>query len=90
VGVAVSVLVLTLIVAYLAVVQFGTQFELTQARYYFPAINALAIVVMLGLRTVIPSGWRHYGQAIVLLALLVLNLVIYSGYIIPYRLGGWV
>ncbi len=90
VGVAVGVLVLTLIVAYLAVVQFGTQFELTQARYYFPAINALAIVVMLGLRTVIPSGWRHYGQAVVLLALLVLNLVIYSGYIIPYRLGGWV
>ncbi len=87
---AIALLVITLIVAYLAVVQFGTQFELTQARYYFPVINALAIVVMLGLRTVIPASWRSYGQALVLLALLLLNLVIYSGYVIPYRLGGWV
>ena len=34
------VLALTCIVAYLAVVQFGTSFALSQARYYFPAVNA--------------------------------------------------
>jgi len=86
----VGFLVVTLVVAYFAILQFGTQFELTQARYYFPAINALAMVTMVGLRTLLPERWRRYGQATIVAALVLLNLVIYSAYVIPYRLGGWV
>jgi 4-amino-4-deoxy-L-arabinose transferase-like glycosyltransferase len=74
----------TAIAAYGAILQFGTRFELTQARYYFPAINAVALLLMLGLRTLIPRGYRHYGQAGVLVALLLMNVLIYTQYVIPY------
>ncbi|MGH2535122.1 MAG: glycosyltransferase family 39 protein [Thermomicrobiales bacterium] len=74
----------TAVVAYLAILEFGTRFELTQARYYFPAINAIALLLMLGLRTLIPRGVRHYGQAGVLVALLLMNVLIYTQYVIPY------
>ncbi|MGH2557450.1 MAG: ArnT family glycosyltransferase [Thermomicrobiales bacterium] len=74
----------TAVVAYLAILEFGTRFELTQARYYFPAINAVALLLMLGLRALIPRGYRHYGQAGVLVALLLMNVLIYTQYVIPY------
>jgi 4-amino-4-deoxy-L-arabinose transferase-like glycosyltransferase len=83
-------LFLTAVVSYLAIIQFGLRFALTQARYYFPAINAVAVLLMLGLRTLIPRGWHRFGQAAVLAALIVLNVVIYSQYVVPYRLEGWV
>jgi hypothetical protein len=83
-------LLLTAVVAYLAIIQFGLRFSLTQARYYFPAINAVAVLLMLGLRTLIPPAWHRYGQAAVLAALVVMNVVIYSQYVVPYRLEGWV
>lgn len=84
-----SLLLLTAVVSYLAIIQFGLRFALTQARYYFPAINAVAVLLMLGLRTLIPRGWHRYGQAAVLAALIVMNVVIYSQYVVPYRLEGW-
>ena len=62
---ALIVLFLTCVVAYLAVVQFGTSFALSQARYYFPAINAGALLLMLGLRTLLPGQARPAGQGIV-------------------------
>ncbi|MEJ7762297.1 MAG: DUF2142 domain-containing protein [Thermomicrobiales bacterium] len=79
-----GVMVLTCLVGYLAVVQFGTQFELTQARYFFPAINAIAIVLMLGLRTLIPTRWHTVGQAGVVLAMVGLNVLIYTQFVIPF------
>ena len=36
------VLILTAVVGYLAVIQFGTRFELAQARYMFPVLPAVA------------------------------------------------
>ncbi|MBA2755522.1 MAG: DUF2142 domain-containing protein [Chloroflexia bacterium] len=79
-----GVMVLTCLVGYLAVVQFGTQFELTQARYFFPAINAIAIVLMLGLRTLIPVRWHTPGQAGVVLAMVGFNVLIYTQFVIPF------
>jgi 4-amino-4-deoxy-L-arabinose transferase-like glycosyltransferase len=81
---AVGLMAITFGVAYLAIVQFGTEFSLTQARYYFPAINALALLLMLGFRTLIPDRWLGIGQASIVSALILLNLVIYTVYVIPF------
>lgn len=78
------ILAATCAIAYLAVVQFGTRFLLTQARYYFPAMNAAALLVMLGLRTLIPRPYHAYGQAAIFGGLLLLNLMIFTQYVIPY------
>jgi hypothetical protein len=78
------ILAATFGIAYLAVVQFGTQFELTQARYFFPAINAAAILIMLGARTLIPPKWHSVSRSIVLLSMITLNAVIYSQFVIPF------
>src|SRR5919107_465313 len=77
---ALIVLFLTCVVSYLAVVQFGTSFALSQARYYFPAINAAALLLMLGLRTLLPRQARPAAQGIVFGALVLLNIVIMTGY----------
>lgn len=74
----------TCLVAYLAVVQFGTRFVLTQARYYFPAINAAALLVLLGLRTLIPLRYHTYGQAAAFAALVLLNVLIFTQYVVPH------
>jgi 4-amino-4-deoxy-L-arabinose transferase-like glycosyltransferase len=81
---ALIVLLLTCVVAYLAVVQFGTSFALSQARYYFPAINAAALLLMLGLRTLLPGQARPAGAGIVFGALVLLNIVIMTGYVLPF------
>jgi len=81
---ALLVLFMTCVVAYLAVVEFGTSFALSQARYYFPAINAGALLVMLGLRTLLPAQARPAGQGIVFGALALLNIVIITGYVLPF------
>jgi 4-amino-4-deoxy-L-arabinose transferase-like glycosyltransferase len=81
---ALIVLFMTCVVAYLAVVEFGTSFALSQARYYFPAINAGALLVMLGLRTLLPAQARPAGQGIVFGALVLLNVVIITGYVLPF------
>lgn len=77
-------LVVACIAAYLAIIQFGTEFSLTQARYYFPVVNAVAILLALGLRTLIPSRYQPYGQSLVLAAMVVLNVAIITQYVIPY------
>ncbi len=74
----------TCLVAYLAVVQFGTRFVLTQARYYFPAINAAALLLLLGLRTLIPVRHHAYGQTVVFSALVLLNVLIFTQYVLPH------
>jgi 4-amino-4-deoxy-L-arabinose transferase-like glycosyltransferase len=72
------------VIAYYAILQFGTTFSLTQARYYFPAIVPAAILLMLGLRSWFPQRWLPYVQIGVVLGLMLLNLVIYTAYVIPY------
>jgi hypothetical protein len=57
---------------------------LTQARYYFPAIVPAAILLMLGFRAMFPKTWLPYVQTVLFLAMIVLTLIIYSGYVIPY------
>ena len=81
---ALLLMVLTVILAYGAVLQFGTQFTLTQARYYFHALVPLAIILMVGLRQLLPVGWRPYGAGGVLVAMVALNVIIYTQYVIPY------
>jgi len=81
---ALLLMVLTVLVAYGAVLQFGTLFALTQARYYFQALVPLAIILMVGLRQLLPVAWRSYGAGGVLVAMVALNVVIYTQYVIPY------
>ena len=81
---ALVVLLLACAIAYLAVVQFGTSFALSQARYFFPVVNAGALLVMLGLRSIIPGQARPVGQGIVFGALVLLNIVIMTGYVLPF------
>lgn len=81
---ALAVLVLTCIIAYLAVIQFGTEFALAQARYFFPAVNAAALLAMLGLRTLVPVRARPAAQGVFVGALILLNVVIMSAYVLPF------
>ena len=82
--VALGVMAATVAIAYFAVVQFGTRFQLTQARYYFPAVNAAALLLMLGLRSVTPRSAHAYGQGAVFASLVVLNVLIFTQYVIPH------
>lgn len=82
-----AILAAACVTAYLAVVQFGTEFALTQARYYFPVINAAALLLMLGLRTLIPRRFHPYGQGAVFGAMTLLHVLIFSQYVIPHYLS---
>ena len=73
------------VVGYLAVVQFGTRFALTQARYFFPVVTAAALLSMLGLRTLVPARWRPFGQAATVAALLALNVWLFVAYVLPFH-----
>ncbi|HEV2527769.1 MAG TPA: DUF2142 domain-containing protein [Thermomicrobiales bacterium] len=79
-----TILLVSCAVGYLATVQFGTQFALTQARYFFPVINAFAILLMLGLRTLIPPRWHPAGAGLLIASLIVLNVFVVTSYVIPY------
>jgi 4-amino-4-deoxy-L-arabinose transferase-like glycosyltransferase len=81
---ALLLLFITCVVSYLAVVQFGTTFALTQARYYFGAVNAAAVLLMLGVRTLTPSRLHGHTAAAVLIAMLGLHSVIFLGYVVPF------
>ncbi len=74
----------TCIAAYYAILQFGVTFSLTQARYYFTAIVPGAILLMLGYRALLPKRWLPYGGLAVFVSLVLLNVVIYSAYVLPY------
>ncbi|HET9661580.1 MAG TPA: glycosyltransferase family 39 protein [Thermomicrobiales bacterium] len=72
------------VTAYLAVVQFGTEFALTQARYFFPIVNAFAILVLVGGRTLLPVRLQPIGRALIVCGLVFMNLIIYTRNVIPY------
>ena len=83
-----AVLAATCLFAYLAVVGFGLRFELTQARYFFPAMTAAAVLLLLGLRTLIPGQYRRYAQGVFFAAMVALNVVIFSQYVLPFFVRG--
>lgn len=82
-GRALLVLLCACVVAYLAVVQFGTRFALTQARYYFPVVNAAAVLAAVGFRELTPPRHRGRVQALLYVALVVLNLMIFTRSVVP-------
>ena len=69
---------------YLAVVQFGTVFMLTQARYYFPAGGAAALLCALGIRCWVPDRWHAAAQAAVVFCCVAMNVFIYTAHVVPY------
>ncbi len=71
-------------IAWLAVIEFGTSFALSQARYFFPVVNAAALLAMLGLRTLIPARFRPAGQGLFVGGLIALNVVIMTIYVLPF------
>lgn len=82
---SVVVLVTAVVVAYFAVVQFGTRFALTQARYMFPVVTAAALLAMLGLRTLLPARWRPVGRGVIVAALVALNVHLFVAYVLPFH-----
>ena len=74
----------TMFLAYLAVIQFGTSFALAQARYFFPIVNAAALLLMIGWRTLVPLRFRPAAQGIVVAALVALNVFIFAAYVLPF------
>ena len=73
------------VVGYLAVVQFGTAFALTQARYYFPVALPVAVLCMLGLRTICPVRWRPWAPFGLLIGWTALTLLLLFGYVLPFH-----
>lgn len=81
---AIAILTLTVLVAYLAVVQFGTTFALAQARYYFPVVTAAALLVLIGWRTIVPLRHRSAVQGLLVGSLVLLNLYVMIAYVLPF------
>jgi 4-amino-4-deoxy-L-arabinose transferase-like glycosyltransferase len=72
------------ILSYLGVVQFGTRFVLTQARYFFPVVDAAALLMMVGLRAWIPGRWHPLAQGALVLLAIAVDVTIYAAYVVPY------
>ena len=72
------------VIGYYSILQFGTTFSLTQARYFFPMIVPGALLFMLGVRSWFPRRWLSWVGAATFLGLVLLNLIIYTAYVIPY------
>jgi 4-amino-4-deoxy-L-arabinose transferase-like glycosyltransferase len=79
------IVLLTLpVISYLAVIEFGTTFELAQARYTFSALPAVAVLMALGLSAIAPTTWRPYALVGLVAANIALTIFVYSAYVIPY------
>jgi 4-amino-4-deoxy-L-arabinose transferase-like glycosyltransferase len=78
------VLLSVCVVAYGAMLQFGTDFRLTQARYYFNAVSAVAILLAFGLRQIVPVRYHSAAIVVFLLFMVSINVLIYTQYVIPY------
>lgn len=81
---ALGIMAVACVLGYYSVLQFGLSFRLTQARYYFPMIVPAAILLMLGYRSLLPSSLVRIGGAALFLALMILNVMIYTGWVLPY------
>lgn len=82
--IALGTMVAACAIGYFSVLQFGLSFSLTQARYYFPMIVPAAILLMLGYRSLVPARFVRYGGAFMFIALVVLNILIYTAWFLPY------
>jgi hypothetical protein len=72
------------LLGYVATAQFGVRFVLTQARYFFSIVDAAALLLMLGLRTLIAPRWRPAAQAVVVFAAIAVTVVVYTAHVAPY------
>ncbi|CAN0407148.1 unnamed protein product, partial [Phaeothamnion confervicola] len=72
------------VVSYAALLQFGVRFQGTQARYAFPAVIPAAILLMTGLRGLVPTRWLRWLPAVVIAGAVFLNVWIYWRYVIPW------
>mgnify|MGYP000199122279 CR=1 FL=1 len=45
---------------------------------------SVLVLVMLGLRTLIPWRWRPAGQGLIFAALIALNVYIFAAYVLPF------
>lgn len=72
------------VVSYAALLQFGVQFQGTQARYAFPAVIPAAILLMTGLRGLVPTRWLRWLPVVVIAGVVFLNVWIYWRYVIPW------
>ncbi|MCO5218093.1 MAG: glycosyltransferase family 39 protein [Thermomicrobiales bacterium] len=82
--IALGTMVFACALGYYSVLQFGLTFSLTQARYYFPMIVPAAILLMLGFRSLLPTYLVRAGAAVLFLMMVVLNILIYTGWVLPY------
>lgn len=80
--------VLTGALGYVAVIQFGLTFVLTQARYFFPMLPPIAVILMIGISWLVPARNRGYAQVAIVAGLVLLNLYVYSAYVVPYWYTG--
>lgn len=76
------------VLGYLAVIQFGTTFQLAQARYFFPSIPAVAVPLALGWQTITPERLRRYAPTAFVAFMIALNVYLYSAYVVPYWYTG--
>ncbi|CAN5615745.1 glycosyltransferase family 39 protein [soil metagenome] len=72
------------LLGYAAVIQFGLTFELTQARYFFPMIPPVTVLLMIGLHTLVPARGRIYAQVSFVGVMIALNIFISSAYVVPF------
>ncbi|MDQ2682814.1 MAG: hypothetical protein M3Y37_04745 [Chloroflexota bacterium] len=82
--IAIWLLLLVALVAYGAMLQFGTTFQLTQARYFFNAMAAVAILLAFGYRALLPVRVRPVGVVAFLMFMVGINVLIYSQAVLPY------
>lgn len=67
-----------------AVLYLGTVMWLTQARYAFPVAAATGVLLMLGLRALIPARYARPAAAIAIALFAAFNFVVLSQLVIPY------
>ncbi|MGC4190731.1 MAG: glycosyltransferase family 39 protein [Thermomicrobiales bacterium] len=72
------------VVSYAALLQFGVEFQGTQARYAFPAVIPAAILLMTGLRGWVPQRWLRWLPVVVIVGVIFLNVWIYWRYVLPW------
>lgn len=82
--IALGTMVTACVVGYVSVLQFGLSFRLTQARYYFPMIVPAALLLIFGFRSWLSPRFTRIGAAILFLALVVLNIFVYTAWFLPY------
>lgn len=79
-----GLLALTSLLMYGAMIYFGTFFALTQARYFFPAVTAMAPILLLGLRVFVPQRATGPAAALTIGAFAAFNFFILTQLLIPY------